>query len=161
MSDSKNAIDRPPNALGPWVKLVVALSWILWFGGMTFYAAVVIPVGSHITSVRLQGFVTQNVSNVINGLGAGCLLAWLAAIYLRQRPADRIELAVWGGLAITVLVLVVLHPMLDQHLEGATKAVADPDRFYRLHQYYLWGFAIQWLLLFGWTVRLVRSHEAV
>ncbi len=50
-----------------------------WFGGLTFYAVLVIPTGAKVLGSHTeQGFVTQQVTNWLNLVGAmgTIILAW-------------------------------------------------------------------------------------
>ena len=38
----------------------------LWWGGLTFYAGFVVPIGSRVTDATTQGFVTQRVTVWLN-----------------------------------------------------------------------------------------------
>ncbi|MCA9269901.1 MAG: hypothetical protein KDA41_15580, partial [Planctomycetales bacterium] len=51
------------------------LPMIAWWGGLTFYAGVVVPVGAAVFGSTEQGFVTQRVTNWLNLLLAVALAA--------------------------------------------------------------------------------------
>ena len=68
--------------------MAALLAMALWWGGLTFYAAFVVPIGVEVLGgATEQGFITQRVSNIINLLGALTLvvLVWNAAASWRRR----------------------------------------------------------------------------
>ena len=123
----------------------------VWWGGFTFYALVVVPTGHRIlhSNVR-QGFITQSVTNQLNGLGAVTLgvLAWQTLALRREdtvRRRFRIATVSWMVLAITLGALFWLHPYLDVLLDPANRSVTDEDHFYEWHRWYLIIASVQWL----------------
>jgi uncharacterized membrane protein len=66
-------------------RRVVSLFLImLWWGGLTFYSAIVVPIGTNVLqSSEQQGLVTQQVTKYLNALGlvAAVVLAWNAWQY--------------------------------------------------------------------------------
>ena len=132
--------------------LVLAIL-MFWQGGFTFYAAVVVHVGHEVLSRRLQGFVTRRVTNYLNvaGVIALPLLAWDTAALgrgLQTAPQRRGRRALrwlcWGGLAITLGLLVWMHRHLDTLLDPTAFEVLDPDAFYPAHRWYLHVSTVQW-----------------
>src|SRR5262249_17618726 len=60
-------------------RFLVLAGLMLWQGGFTFYAAVVVPIGmDELGSHTAQGVITRRVAPVINlaGLAALALLVW-------------------------------------------------------------------------------------
>jgi hypothetical protein len=126
---------------------------MFWQGGFTFYAAVVVPVGHEVLSRRHQGFVTRRVTNYLNvaGVIALPLLAWDVAV----RPASRrraVRWLCWGGLAVTLGLLVWLHRHLDVLLDPAAFAILDPEAFYSTHRWYLHVSTVQWACALAYGV---------
>jgi hypothetical protein len=123
---------------------VVALS--LWIGGITFYGAVVVPVGARVLgSATAQGFVTQAVTVRLNmiALVALAALAWNAVLAPRER---RTPLGVtWLVMLLAQVALFILHPYVGALLDAATHQVTDHDAFYARHRIYLLVTAAQWL----------------
>jgi hypothetical protein len=130
-------------------RFLVLLALTFSLGGFSFYAAVVVPIGGRVLDATSQGFVTREVTQVLNlaGVTTALLLSWEAAAeWKRRRRGANVSRVV----AVTILglccgVLIVLHPRLDTMLDGATMSVSQPARFYRLHQVYLWISSLQWL----------------
>ncbi|MEM6634195.1 MAG: hypothetical protein AAF694_31250 [Bacteroidota bacterium] len=125
----------------------VFILFSIWFGGFTFYAAVVIPIGTEVIGSTEQGFITQQVSNWLNGIGGIALigLAWLAFRIYQHRGFKWL----WFFLCISWLLLLILHPVLDRFLLPGTYEVADPEEFYGWHRIYLLIHTIQWLASLG------------
>lgn len=53
----------------PVPQFLLTLVVGLWLGGLTFYAGIVVPIGTEIVGGTEQGFVTQRVTNWLNALG--------------------------------------------------------------------------------------------
>ena len=71
-------------------RLLLLLALMFWQGGFMFYGAVVVPVGSDVLgSHREQGFVTQSVTNYLNGAGAIALAVWCWDVFHGRRTGKR------------------------------------------------------------------------
>ena len=129
----------------PLRDFIVISIWALWLGGLTFYALIVVPIGGELLGETQQGFITQQVTQWLNGIGTAALLAlaWRA----RARPVrgQWLNLALLAGLQAA---LVFVHLQLGPMLDGQAIEVLDPDRFYLVHRVYLILTTFQWLL--GW-----------
>src|SRR4029078_753286 len=101
-------------------------------GGFTFYALVVIPVGNRLLGSIEQGLVTQQVTQWMNLLGALSL-----AILLPGSQRSRWLALSWLVMALTLGILVWLHPRLDALIDGSLHAVSVGWRFYSLDHAYL------------------------
>ncbi len=138
---------------GAWSSLrrfVVMFLFAVWFGGFTFYAVVVVPTGHHVLRSKVrQGFITQQVTNKLNALGAVTLaaLAWQVVAVRRAKSRRWFCVATisWTALAVTLAALFWLHPHLDALLDPVARSVADDDKFYALHRWYLIVATVQWL----------------
>ena len=133
------------------LRVIVALLFAVWWGGFTFYAAVVVPTGVTVLgSATAQGFVTQPVTNRLNVLGVIVIavLCW-NMISARRRASPRVRRVLyisWAVLAIAQLALVALHPRLDGMLDLTTRSiVVDHAVFYATHRIYLLVATAQWL----------------
>ncbi|HBE71876.1 MAG TPA: hypothetical protein DDW52_27355 [Planctomycetaceae bacterium] len=142
-------------------------SLALAFGGFLFYAAVVVPTGSDIVGVTTQGFVTQQVTNVLNLLvvWAVVMLGWEYVAQSKQRSvsANRILLFSTCTIGLSVCLLFWLHQRLDGMLDADLMEVSDSSLFYLLHRFYLWVCTIQWMcsLMATWIVLLPPTSETV
>ena len=71
-------------------QMAALLAMALWWGGLTFYAAVVVPTGVEVLGgAAEQGFITQRVSNIINLLGALTLAVLVGTLRQVARRAGR------------------------------------------------------------------------
>ena len=125
-----------------WVALV---TFAIWFGGFTFYSAVVIPVLHDELGGIGQGAITGEVTNTLNAIGVGTVAAWWVLVGVERSVGGR--RARWGRvglLAVTTAVLfglIALHPVLDARLEAGSRR-----DFFSLHQVYLIASTVQWVV---------------
>jgi hypothetical protein len=126
------------------------LLWLLmfWLGGFTFYAAVVVPIGTEVLgSTVTQGWITREVTFWLNVAGAVALAAWAWDLAAGPAPIRRVQWlrwVLWAGLALLLVALVVLHPRLDALLDRDRERVLDRSTFRTLHRAYLWVSTVQW-----------------
>jgi hypothetical protein len=139
-------------------RMLAVVVWSLWWGGLTFYAGVVVPLGTRQLGSVDQGFITQQVTHVLNGLAAASLLVSARGVW---RLGTRWERTAWLSAAISLACLVIVHGRLDALLDTTQHIVHDESRFYRLHQLYLWLTVVQWLAGLGLLRGLVRSPANV
>ncbi len=151
----------------------VVQSWLavtlfaVWWGGFTFYAAVVVPTGHEVlhSSIR-QGFITQAVTGRLNVLGVAALLMLVWQRWAQPTadaaPNRRLLFATWLVMAIALVGLFWLHPYLDQLLDQGGHSIIDEERFYSLHRWYLLISTVQWLAgavhLGTLTMQRTNSH---
>ncbi len=122
-------------------EVFLRLLWAAWWGGLCFYAVVVVPIGTNLIGSVEQGFITQRVTQWHNGLSGVFLVCLLIEACRRRSPA------LWGiaaVLAIIDIALVVWHAKLTGMMDFQQHAV--PGRFYSQHAIYLWMTACEWLL---------------
>ena len=134
-------------------RFVGLVSLALWWGGLTFYALVVVPIGSDVFGATAQGFVTQRVTHWLNGIGVVTLVLLLWNLTAVRR---RLLIVTWLLLASCLASLAMLHGSLDGLLDPQSQTVNDAERFYKLHRVYLVLTAVQWLagLAHLWGLRL-------
>jgi hypothetical protein len=131
-------------------RAIVTLALAVWWGGLTFYGAVVVPVGTEVLGgATEQGFVTQRVTERLNVLGVVtlALLLWnLLASAAALRPGVRRALAVSLAIMLAAqLALFGLHARLDAMVNTFAHIVAAPHaQFYGVHRAYLLVSAAQW-----------------
>lgn len=121
--------------------LLLILLFAVWWGGLTFYALIVVPIGSSVTSSVEQGFVTQRVTFWHNLLLTLVTFCGLAEALLRRSLK-------WWLLFVSLLLvnaaLLLMHWKLSGMIDAADQRVS-PD-FYRMHAYYLWLTTAEWLI---------------
>ncbi len=144
-------------------RFLVLVALMFWLGGFTFYASIVVPVGTRVlgNSSRRQGFITREVTRQLN-VSAAVALAVLALELLPLGDPSRTRW--WGRLAFWLVMagcqagLFALHPHLDRFLKERGGIVLDPEAFRPWHRLYLWLHTVQWgaavlfciLVLAGW-----------
>jgi hypothetical protein len=139
---------------------------MVWQGGFMFYGGVVVPVGAEVLdSHRTQGFVTQRVTDYLNGFGAICLGAWAWDMTAGRGSGPGGRRTGWIGLVLLTVLLVAqvtLHPRLDALLDHEGFNVIDRSGYRNLHQWYLTLSTVQWavaIALMGWTLRAWRAED--
>ena len=146
-------------------RLLLLLALMFWQGGFMFYGGVVVEVGAGVLgSHRMQGFVTQSVTNYLNVAGAVALAVWCWDI-AAGRAADRRRhrWIGWGVLVVLLGVLVWLHPRLDVLLDSDDFRILDRPRYRRLHQWYLGVSTIQWagsIVMVAWSLKAWRAEDS-
>ena len=130
----------PAFARATW-RMLLLLVWAAWWGGLCFYAVVVVPIGTELIGSVEQGFITQRVTQWHNRL-SGLLLVCLLIEAGRRRSRKLWAIAV--VLAIIDIVLIVWHGKLTGMMDFEHPSV--PDSFYAQHAVYLWITAAEWFL---------------
>src|SRR5947209_17239059 len=79
------------------------LLWLLmfWLGGFTFYAGVVVPIGTEVLESSLaQGWITRRVTTWLNVAAAVTLAAWAWDLAAGPAPAPRqwLRWLLWVGM---------------------------------------------------------------
>ncbi|HVR83680.1 MAG TPA: hypothetical protein VMU54_05165 [Planctomycetota bacterium] len=120
----------------------------LWLAGFTVYTAFVIPIGHRQVSSGRFGFVTGEVTSVLNVLAAvaaGMLLFNLVAE--RAAAGRRLRWALvgtWILIVASLVVLVVLHSKIDGLLDYKAREISNQERFQLLHERYELVATVQW-----------------
>lgn len=132
-------------------RLLAILAFAFWFGGLFFYALVVIPTAHGVLKSHLRvGFITQQVSHWINYAAVVMLLLLMwEMVSTWENRARQVRLVTWFLMAGAQAALFALHPVLDRHLDLQTKGISDPDRFYEFHRIYLIVTTVQWAAALG------------
>jgi hypothetical protein len=131
---------RLPLLILRWAALV---AFAVWFGGFTFYSAVVIPVLHDELGGLGQGGITGEVSNTLNAIGVATVAAWWLVVGVEKSAGEK--WARWGRVALlsaTTAVLaglIALHPLMDARLDSGSMR-----NFYPLHKVYLIASTAQW-----------------
>jgi hypothetical protein len=137
------------NSLKLVARVVTVLTIAFWWGGLTFYGMVVVPIGGEVLGGETeQGFITQRVSNIINLAGVATLIV-LQANMLPNWPARGRKLNIgltttWLLMAVCQAILFVIHPRLDAMLDAQNRSVTNPAVFHPLHEFYLTIVGLQW-----------------
>ena len=132
-------------------RLLLVLLWGLWWGGLCFYAVVVVPIGTDSIGSVDQGFITQRVTWWHNVIFAAFLACLVVEAFRRRSRALWIFAAALGAIAIA---LVFWHARLTGMMDFRYRDV--PATFYGLHAVYLWITAAEWglgIILPAWLFR--------
>ncbi len=148
------------------VRLFVLFAMLTFaFGGFTFYASIVVPIGTDVLDARTQGFVTQQVTHRINIANSilliGLVWEWLASRELRSRTGNRAFIALTLLFGLGLGLLFYLHPQMDSLLDANQFSILDKDKFYFLHRVYLWTSTLQWLCLIGLIGMICQTRPQV
>ena len=125
-------------------RFAVALSLALWWGGLTFYAAIVVPLGIEQFGGVEQGLLTQRVTVRLNVVGTVVGICLLADALWRQPKNCRTVLA--SVLLSLQVWLWCLHARLSRGMEAVSSSLHSDESFYHEHRIYLWVTSAQWLI---------------
>ena len=134
-----------------WLLLLV---WGLWWGGLCFYAVVVVPIGTDSIGTVDQGFITQRVTWWHN-LIFGAFLVCLAVEAYRRRA--RTLWAFAAALGVIEVALIFWHSHLTGMMDFEYRSV--PAGFYGQHAVYLWITAAEWGLGILLPAALFRQEQ--
>jgi hypothetical protein len=125
----------------------VALAF--WFGGFTFYAAVVVPDLHENLGGMETGEISRRVAPFLYMAGAAALgLSWLEALTDRERRQGwrgRTRLALLAASSFLLIALVLMHRSLGMTLDSGGKT----SEFRSFHEVYLTTWTVQWLAILG------------
>lgn len=125
-------------------RTALRLLFAVWWGGLTFYSGIVVPIAAERIGATEQGFVTRDVAIWLNSLGTLFALAFAFTAWRHQR---RRALLCAASLGATLVVLFLLHLQLDGMLDHQHSGLAvETADFYRWHRVYLIGTTVQWCL---------------
>lgn len=150
MNNRWHRSNRGNLVIGTLRPLLLILLFALWWGGLTFYALIVVPIGSDVTSIVEQGFVTQRVTLWHNLLLTVVTICVVAEAFFRRSGR-------WWLLSVSLLfvniALVVMHWTLSGMVDVEEFSV--PTEFYRLHAVYLWLTTAEWLIGLAGAILMV------
>jgi hypothetical protein len=136
-------------------RFAVTISLAVWWGGLTFYAAIVVPLGIEQFGGIDQGLLTQRVTVRLNVAGTVVSFFLLADAMWRQPKNWRAVLA--GVLLALQGWLWFLHSRLSRWMETVSSSSPTDELFYQEHRVYLLVTTTQWLIglacLGVWCVR--------
>lgn len=147
------------NRCGQFLRFLVFITFALWQGGFAFYGGFVVPIGAKILgSDTQQGFITQSVTIRLNGIGVICIVLCAAALCIA--PADRPKLrwGLWSILAITLLLLIYIHRLMDSYLDFEQLDVRNSTAFHYWHRIYLSLSTLQWFASLVLIWELLRPN---
>ena len=122
-------------------RVLLLLVWAAWWGGLCFYAVIVVPIGTEAIGSVEQGFITQRVTQWHNAL-TGLFSIFLLVEAYRKR--ERVFWIIAISLSLIATALVLQHARLTGMMDFKHQTV--PGGFYGSHAVYLWITAIEWAL---------------
>jgi len=142
-------------------RFLVVVVLMFWLGGFTFYAGVVVPIGTRVLkSPMKQALITREVTSSLNVTGTVALLplAWDGFATRDRAWRRRTRLGLWLFMALCQAALFALHARLNSMFDVVAMDVGDYDAFHLAHRGYLWLHTLQWaagvafivLMLIGW-----------
>jgi hypothetical protein len=143
-------------------RFLVLIALMFWQGGFTFYASVVVPIGTaHLHSATDQGFITREVTNYLNLSGAIALVVLGFDVACSRRRPHWVwgtRAVSWFVMAAVLVVLLWLHTYMERFLNVDEQEVLNRSTFRLGHRWYLWLSTVQWgfgllfaaLTLFAW-----------
>jgi hypothetical protein len=122
---------------GVW-RIGLLLCGTIWWGGLSFYATVVVPIGSDLIGSLQQGIITQRVTQWHNAIS--CLFTTMLLVEAFRRRCR--ALLVCGVILVVIdLGLIAWHHRLTSLL---SQNEAISESFYDQHAVYLWMTTIEW-----------------
>jgi len=152
---TSNQFARTELSRSAWRHLLLIL-WAMWWGGLCFYAIVVVPIGTEMIGTVEQGFVTQQVTQWHNGLSIVFLICLWIEAYLRSSRT----LWIVGALLLAINIgLVAWHYWLTSMMDFQDQSV--PSDFYAKHAVYLWITAAEYFIGLALPIWLFAQPRAV
>ena len=136
-----------------WRTFLILL-FAAWWGGLTFYAIVVVPIGAEQIGSASQGFITQQVTVWHNGLLTAMTVCLVIEAWLRK--SRWLWVAVIGMVLINAALLIE-HSRLTGMMDFDQRSISDG--FYARHAIYLWLTAAEWAL--GIAAAVVAGFDGV
>ena len=144
-------------------RFLVLAALMLWTGGFTFYAAIVVPIGTDVLgSATDQGQITRQVAPIINQIGAIALAIF--AVDIAASSSDRrlrwARWLTWLGMAACLAALMLMYPHLDRMFHGVEAYLDDRKTFKPWHRAYLWTITTQWGFAVGFAILTLAAWRA-
>jgi len=139
-----------PKSAGAFaLRYLTAVTFAIWFGGFTFYSAVVVPDLHESLGGMETGEISRRVSVVLNMIGGAAVsLGWLRVALDREARSGWRGLARLGLLALTTALLLALA-VLHRHLGARLDAGGSLSAFRPIHEFYLILSTVQWVANLG------------
>lgn len=127
------------------VRSLALWAYAVWFGGFTFYGAVVLWAVHAAFGGLESGKITQEITVVLNWIGVITLGLWWALAWIERAKKPRwawfAMVGLIGGSSIIQVALFIDHVILDRRL-----AEFGLEGFYAHHNVYLNMSTVQWLV---------------
>jgi hypothetical protein len=131
------------------LRLLGRVTLAVWFGGFTFYAAVVVPDLHENLGGMETGEISRRVAPFLYATGAAALaLAWLDFLtdrYQRNGWRGKARLGLLAANSLLLITLILMHRSLGIYLDSGGKLA----EFRAFHEVYLTIWTVQWLAILG------------
>ena len=130
---------------------LLELLFALWWGGFTFYAAVVVPQGMAILGDHVQmGLITQSVTIYLNRIGSIALITSFVILIVNKRiERNYLQTIGWEWLLLVIfqVILFNLHSKLSSMILIELPEINLQEGFYNIHRIYLLISSVIWILI--------------
>ncbi len=146
-------------------RVLVLFALMFWIGGFTFYAAVVVPIGTEVLGGPVaQGDITRHVAKWLNVAAGAALVLWGWDLAVDRAPGVRqlVRWLLWAALAVMLGLLLWWHPRMEELRDLPNYYSRNRAEFRGLHRLYLWTCTVQWgvaLVLILSTLRTWRAND--
>lgn len=130
-------------------RTAFVLLFAIFWGGLTAYTGFVVRISHNVLSDTMEGgLVTQQVTSVLQWLGASFAIAMFSNAIAVRKPCPRraTALTILAGIFTTSIVgLFVVHSQLDAVISIESSEILDRDAFTIGHRRYNQLTTIEWL----------------
>jgi hypothetical protein len=145
------------------IFFLIVVLYAVWWGGFTFYAAIVVPQGMEILGDHVKmGLITQSVSNYLNGIGVIVLFISLL-ICIIYKPAEKNYLQAigwqWFALVLLQAALFYVHSLLSFMIYASGEDIKLQQGFYNMHRIYLLVSTVMWLLIPVYFYKILKLNN--
>jgi hypothetical protein len=131
------------------LKLLARTTLAIYFGGFTFYAAVVVPdLHEHLEGME-TGEISRRVAIFLYPIGATAFaLAWLTFVTDRDQRIHwrgKTRLGLLGINSLILIALILMHRSLGRQIDAS----GEMNAFRSFHEQYLTVWTGQWLAIMG------------
>ncbi len=131
------------------LRSLARIAFAIWFGGFTFYAAVVVPDLHETFGGMETGEISRRVSVVLNAVGlAAVALGWAVVALdrdIRSGWRGKVRIGLLAVTSLLLFALIVLHRDMGSRLDSGDGLRA----FHRIHEFYLILSTAQWFANLG------------
>jgi hypothetical protein len=150
------------NRLKFLITLLAVFTYILWWGGFTFYAAFVIHTGQKVLGGDhvMMGFITEDVAPIIS---YAALVACFFSFVHEWLQGEKMRRFVVISLCIMLLLIIglfILYPFMRELLDNQTHKEIDHDKFYFLHRIYLIISSAMWVNGVVYIILLIKKFKS-
>lgn len=144
-------------------RVFTILAVALWFGGFTFYTACVVRVGSKVVGGLTQGYITKQVTEVLEILAAIMAVGVALDIATSWKSVGRwmriSQCTAWLTMAGSTVGIIFIHHNMNALLDASTMAKPNHDLFSPFHQAYQFISTCLWIATVAYVVMMVSNYQ--